>query len=387
MRIVAGLAALSFAVITQPFAHAADPYVIGVSAAMSGPAAGTYAGQVEGMKIYIDRVNAKGGIKGRPIQFVILDDQGQPSRAASNVRRLLSQDNAVLIVSTSVSSTFAPIIADATRAGVPVLFAGSVCPKETIPPAAPLLFCSTGFSSTHDSVAMMDIIRKHYGTNLKVGFAGMGIPISRAGLEEAERVAKKYGMTTVGTEIAPPGTVDYTSYATKLKQAGADVVVSWAPWSVEIGIYNALRKLGWEGRYIATQLAETEEEMVTLKDPNLVVIGANSMLLEALPANKEISEAVKASGPQLSPEKVTEGWIGGMVVEAALSKIQGNVTAAAVQSALSNIEIDMKQLRGGPLSWSAENHFRLKAYYKAFRWSDQKKTIEVMEPWTEYTVK
>ena len=231
--------------------------------------------------MYVDSLNAKGGISSRQVQLVILDDQGQPARAASNVRRLLNQDGAVLIVSASVS----PIIAEATRAGVPVpFFAGSVCPTETMPPATPLLFCSTAFSSVHDSIAMMDFIRDQYGTDIKIGFAAMGIPISRAGVEKAKRIAKGFGIATVSTEIAPPGTVDYTAYATKFQQAGADVIFSWAPWSVEVGMHNALRKIGWDGHYVTAQLTESEEELATFKDTKLIAIGANSMLFEGLAA-------------------------------------------------------------------------------------------------------
>ncbi|HXI04820.1 MAG: ABC transporter substrate-binding protein [Phreatobacter sp.] len=387
MRTLPGLAVFSFVIMAPLAARAADPYVIGVSAAMSGPAAGTYAGQAEGMKLYIDRLNTNGGIKGRQVRLVILDDQGQPSRAASNMRRLLNQDNALLVVSTSVSSTFAPIIADATRAGVPLLFAGSVCPQETMPPAAPLLFCSTAFSSVHDSVAMMDFVRKHYGTKIKIGFAAMGIPISRAGVEEASRIAAGFGMTVVGTEVAPPGTVDYTAYATKFHQAGADVVLSWAPWSVEVGVYNALRKIGWNGHYVTAQLAETEQELASLKDPKLIAIGTNSMLFEGLPAGDEIIKALKSSGLAVAPERIVEGWVGGIVIETALSKLDGDATPAALQAALAGIKIDMKGLRGGPLSWTKDNHFRAVTYYKVFRWNDQAKAMEVAAPWAEYAVK
>ena len=43
-------------------AAAQDAYVIGVSAAMTGPAAGIYAPVVDAMKAYLDHVNARGGV-------------------------------------------------------------------------------------------------------------------------------------------------------------------------------------------------------------------------------------------------------------------------------------------------------------------------------------
>ena len=58
-----------------------------------------------------------------------------------------------MLVNTSLSSTYAPMVAEAKRAGVPLYFAGAVCPKETYPPADPLQFCSTAFGAKLDSQA------------------------------------------------------------------------------------------------------------------------------------------------------------------------------------------------------------------------------------------
>ena len=109
------------------------------------PAGQTYAPAMEALRIYIDRVNARGGINGKKVNLVIQDDSAEPSKAAANVKKLLTQDNAVLLVNASLSSTYAPVVAESRNAGVPLLFASAVCPKEVYPPADPLQFCTTGF--------------------------------------------------------------------------------------------------------------------------------------------------------------------------------------------------------------------------------------------------
>src|SRR4051812_4212965 len=121
-------------------AGAQNSYVVGVSAAMTGPAAATYAPVVEAMRAYLDHVNSKGGINGKPVQLVVLDDSAEPSRAAANAKRLLSQDKVVLLMTSSLSSPYAPMVAEAKRANVPFYFAGAVCPKDTSPPADPMQF-------------------------------------------------------------------------------------------------------------------------------------------------------------------------------------------------------------------------------------------------------
>ena len=82
------LCAVLLAALPAAAAWAEDRYVIGVSAAMTGPAAGTYAPTVEAMKAYLEHVNAKGGIHGRQVQVIVQDDGAEPSKAAANARRV-----------------------------------------------------------------------------------------------------------------------------------------------------------------------------------------------------------------------------------------------------------------------------------------------------------
>ena len=107
----------------------------GITAALTGPPASTYAPAVEALRIYVDRVNAAGGVDGKKINLVIEDDSAQPSKAAANAKKLLTEDNPVLMLNASLSSTYAPVIAEAKNAGVPLMFASSVCPKDVYPPA------------------------------------------------------------------------------------------------------------------------------------------------------------------------------------------------------------------------------------------------------------
>src|SRR3974377_1223098 len=109
-------------------AAAQDAYVVGLTGALTGPPSSTYAPAVEAMRIYIDRANAAGGVNGRKIKLAIEDDGAQPSKAAANTKKLITQDNVILMVNASLSSTYAPVIEETTRAEVPPLFARGVCP-------------------------------------------------------------------------------------------------------------------------------------------------------------------------------------------------------------------------------------------------------------------
>src|SRR4029077_15072898 len=103
---------------------------------------------------------------------------------------LLAQDNVLLLLNASLSSTFAPVVAEAKQAGVPVLFASSVCPKTVYPPADPLQFCTTAFAANYDSRAALAFVKETSKEPVKLGLAAMAIPISRGEIDFAEELSK-----------------------------------------------------------------------------------------------------------------------------------------------------------------------------------------------------
>ena len=366
-------------------ALAQDAYVVGITAALTGPPASTYAPAVDALRIYIDRVNATGGINGKKVNLIIQDDSAEPSKAAANAKKLLTQDNVVLLLDASLSSTYAPVVAEAKGAGVPLVFASSVCPKDVYPPANEGQFCTTAFASTYDSRAALAFVKESANELVKIGFAAMAIPLSRGEMEFAAKQAPELGMTALAIEVIPPPTADYTPFATKLKDAGANWVFSWAPWVTQVRTFEALRRLGWKGDYIAWSHLEAEGELKRIKDSHLYVVGANALFEDKLPIQKEIADAAQKAGGKYPPEQMTEGWIAGMVIEAALKGAGWPATPAKIQASMQNLKVDLKGLRGGPIEWTKDNHFRTKQYYRVYKWDGSK--VALVKNWYPYDVK
>jgi branched-chain amino acid transport system substrate-binding protein len=65
--------------------------VIGQSVALTGPGSSLAVPFHQGAKMYFDRVNAAGGIQGRKIELVTLDDRGNAQLAVANTKKLLEQ--------------------------------------------------------------------------------------------------------------------------------------------------------------------------------------------------------------------------------------------------------------------------------------------------------
>src|SRR3990172_2145365 len=113
-------------------AAAQDAYTIGLTGALTGPPASTYAPAVEALRIYLEKVNAAGGINGKKVNLILQDDSAEPGKSTANAKKLITQDNVILLMNASLSSTYAPVVAEAKSAGVPTLFASA--PRMCIRP-------------------------------------------------------------------------------------------------------------------------------------------------------------------------------------------------------------------------------------------------------------
>jgi branched-chain amino acid transport system substrate-binding protein len=388
MKTILTVAAFAVAAASPALAQAqGDAYVVGVSAAMTGPASATYAPVIEAMKAYLDHVNSQGGINGRPVRVIVQDDGAEPSKAAANAKKLLSQDKVLLLINTSLSSTYAPMVAEAQRAKVPVYFAGSVCPKDTYPPADPVQFCSSAFGANLDSQAALAFVKNSAKEPVRLGLAAMAIPIARGEIDYAEGLSKTLGMTPVEKQITPPPTPDYTPFATKLKEANPNWVYSWSPWVSQVRTFEALRRLGWNGRYITWAHLNAEDDLARVKDNEFYVIGTNALFQDNLPIQAEIRAVAHRANISYPVTYLTEGYIAGMVIEAALRNTPWPVTPAKVLAAMNSLKVDLKGLRGGPLEWTRDNHFRTKQYYRVWHWDTSKNQIARVQDWQAIEVK
>ncbi len=367
---------------------AADSIVIGLSGAVTGRFAGTYGPTVESFQLYVNQLNARGGINGTPIALEIRDNQGNPSIAATDVKKFTGQDDMVLMINVGPSSTFGPMIAESKRAEIPLMFIGGACPDEVLPPTpAKYLFCTIAASTKYDAEMALAFIKNTENAPKNLGLVAMAIPLSRAGIDYAESISGQYDLTTVDKEMIPPPTANYSPFASKLKDAGSDWVYSWAPWVTQIRAYEALRNLGWEGKYLAAALIPAEDEIERVKDEEFFVVGSNAFFMENTPAHQEIRAAAEGASLNYPVTHLADGWIAGIAIETALGQTAAPVTTENLLTTLNSLEVDTRGLRGGPLVWTETNHFRATQYSRVYRWDDAEGAITHVTDWISIEVK
>jgi ABC-type branched-subunit amino acid transport system substrate-binding protein len=86
--------ALAFALIA-PLAGA--QIVIGQTSGFTGAVSAGVKENTDGAKLYLDAVNAAGGINGQKIELVSLDDKFDPKLAAENAKKLITEHNVVAL--------------------------------------------------------------------------------------------------------------------------------------------------------------------------------------------------------------------------------------------------------------------------------------------------
>jgi ABC-type branched-subunit amino acid transport system substrate-binding protein len=131
---VAAVTACGFTIgVTAPVASAQTPGVtattitIGATVPLTGPAAPGYDEIAPAMEAVFGWVNAHGGVYGRKIKYIYLDDQYNPAETATLTRKLVLQDNIFADVGSLGTPTQAAVQAFLNEQKVPQLFIESGC--------------------------------------------------------------------------------------------------------------------------------------------------------------------------------------------------------------------------------------------------------------------
>ena len=121
---------LSLTAFSAPAVHA-EQLKLGVLLPLSGAASLAGTSIREGIEFAIKTANEKGGAFGEPVKVFIEDDEGNPTKGVTAVRKLVEQDGVVAISGTYVSAVAAAETKVAREYKVPMVSAGSTSSAVT----------------------------------------------------------------------------------------------------------------------------------------------------------------------------------------------------------------------------------------------------------------
>ena len=204
--LAAVLAGLAFS------AQAADPIKIGSFLSASGPAAFLGDPEKKVLELYVDKINAAGGINGRPLELIVYDDGGRADKALSFTKRLLSNDRVDVIVGGSTTATTMASVKLIERAGTPFIsLAGAVV---IIDPVKKWVF-KTAHTDRMAAEKVMQDMKKRGLSRLALLSESSGF--GKSGRTQTLLAAELMGIEIVADETYGPKDTDVTAQLTNIK--------------------------------------------------------------------------------------------------------------------------------------------------------------------------
>ena len=121
MKFRSMLAALAVLVLGAAQAQAQEPIRIGSFLAVTGGAAFLGDPEQKTLELYVERLNAAGGVLGRKLQLIVYDSAGDAEKARTFAKRLIEQDKVDVIVGGSTTGETMAMVPLVEAAGVPFI--------------------------------------------------------------------------------------------------------------------------------------------------------------------------------------------------------------------------------------------------------------------------
>jgi len=369
---------------------------IGMSAAFKGAQAGLGTELWRGASAYYTEMNARGGLNGRQLTVIALDDDYQPDPCVRNTIQLLEQDPAFFLsnyVGTPTLTRALPII---KRYGDAILvgnFTGAQPQREA--PYVDFVF-NIRASYRQEMAALVErfwaLGARKFGVYYQIDAYG------RSGTDGVERALAQRGTRIVSEATYVRGAKfdeDMTPAVSVLRQAGCDVVLCTGAYQGCGAFVRTARDAGWPVPISNVSFVGSDAMLALLlkqgkatgRDYTRALV--NSQVVPSydevsLPCVVEYRALMDKHNPVLpealrdktyAPQRYSfislEGFINAKVVAEGLRRAGHNPTRAGLRQALEsmrNVDLGI----GAPLSFGPERHQGLDSVYftrvEAGRW-------------------
>ena len=217
----------------------ADRVLFGQSAAFSGPARDLGAEMKAGIEAAFHEANARGGVHGRRLELLSLDDAYEPEAAIANTRRLIEEDGVFALigaVGTPTSRAAAPI---STEAGVPYVapFTGAAFLRD--PSRRNIVNLRASYYQETETI--VDRLVRDLDID-RVAVLFQDDSFGRAGYEGVRRALRRRDLAPVATGVYPRNTTAVKTALLDLRRGDPGAVVL-------VGAYRPVAELiAWARR-------------------------------------------------------------------------------------------------------------------------------------------
>jgi branched-chain amino acid transport system substrate-binding protein len=331
---LAAVLALALGFTSPPRAAvAADPYEINAILPQSGNGAFLGTAQMAALNILQDLINKRGGVAGRPLKFVYLDDQSKPQVAVQLTNGVLAKKSAVMIGSTLVAicSAEAPLVTDG-----PLTY----CFSPAIHPPAGSFMFTAGTSTTDMLAASLRFFRAKGWTKLAIlaSTDATGQDVENNVTTMLAQPENK-GITFVDNEHYNASDVSVAAQIARIKNSGAQAMIAWTVGGPLATIFNGMQSAGLDIPVSATPGNMTYVQMkqyAAFLPKELYFPGSAAFAPEQLPNGPEKKvvtaylDAFKANGIRPDQGHLFV-WDPVIILVDALNKLGPNATPAQLR--------------------------------------------------------
>ena len=257
---------------------AAEPIRVGSVLSTTGPAAFLGEPELKTLELYVERINAEGGVLGRKLELVSYDDGSEAARANTFTKRLIESDKVDFIVGGTTTGSTLSMMPVIDKAGIPfVSLAGAVAVVE---PVQKWTFKISHTDRMAAEKVFEDAKRRGFG---KMALLSESSGFGASGRKEALAMAKKMGIDIVVDETYGQKDADVTPQLTRIKgnpavQAVFVFGIGQGPVTVTKNYRQLAIKLPmYQSHGVASEefakLVGSAGEGVRLPSPALLVVG------------------------------------------------------------------------------------------------------------------
>jgi ABC-type branched-subunit amino acid transport system substrate-binding protein len=301
-------------------------FVLGQSAAFTGPAAQLGIQLNRGARLYFDKINASGGVNGQRIELRTLDDGYEPDRCKANTEKLIADNVNALFgyVGTPTSVACLPMVKDS---GIPFFgpFTGAMALRQ------PVLKNVFHVRASYDDETAL-IVNQLYNLGLKkIAVFRQDDSYGQAGLDGVKKALAALNLEPAAVSTVKRNSVDVAAAVKDIVPVRPDAVIQIGAYKGCAAFIREARKAGYGGVFYNVSFVGTKALSDELGKDALGVVVSQVMpfpFSPAVPIVREYLAAVKAAGDDAQANYSSlEGYIDARVLVEGLRRAGRNPSA------------------------------------------------------------
>ena len=226
---------------------AADPIKIGVSGPFTGGSSSMGVSMRDGVRLATDEINKSGGVIGRQLQLIERDDEAKNERGVQIAQELINKEKVTAVVgyiNTGVALASQRFFQEAKIPVMNNVATGSIVTQQFKDQPENYIFRNSAADNIQAPMIVEEAITRR--SFKKVAILADSTNYGQLGREDLEKALAAKGVKAVAVEKFNIKDVDMTAQLLKAKEAGAEVVLTYAIGPELAQIANGMTKLGWK---------------------------------------------------------------------------------------------------------------------------------------------